>query len=107
MRAEGDDVAKSAAGRCGGEALWLPTTLLPRFDVRWSAESTDHIVARFTLDTTPLELHLRINDRGLPTEISFDRWGDPDRTGTFGWHPFGGAISEHQTFDGVTVPSAG
>jgi hypothetical protein len=107
MRTEGSDVAKSAAGRCGGETLWLPTTLLPRFDVRWSTESTDHIVASFTLDTTPLELHLRIDERGLPTSVVFDRWGDPDQTGKFGWHPFGGTITDHQTFNGITVPSAG
>jgi hypothetical protein len=29
--AEGPDVSRSAAGRAGAEAIWLPTTLLPRF----------------------------------------------------------------------------
>jgi hypothetical protein len=107
MRAEDGDVAKSAAGRCGGEALWLPTALLPRFDVRWSAESSDHIVASFDLDATPLEIHLRIDERGLPTTVVLDRWGDPDRTGSFGWHRFGGTITDHQTSNGITVPSTG
>jgi hypothetical protein len=107
MRAEDGDVAKSAAGRCGGEALWLPTALLPRFNVRWSAESSDHIVASFDLDATPLEIHLRIDERGLPTSVVLDRWGDPDRTGSFGWHRFGGTITDHQTFTDITVPSTG
>ena len=35
------------------------------------------------------------------------RWGDPDGTGTWGWHPFGGEISGHRTFGGLTIPSAG
>ena len=107
MQAEGTDIAKSSAGRCGGEALWVPTALHPDFGVDWSADGPDHIVVRFELQHTPLELHLRIDERGLPTSVLFDRWGDPDETGAFGWHPFGGAISKHRTFDGITVPSAG
>lgn len=107
MRAEGSDVARSAAGRCGGEGVWLPTTLLPRFGVGWTAESDDHIVARFDLDTTPIEIHLHLDERGLPTSVVLDRWGDPDQTGTFGWHPFGGSITDHRAFRGITVPGAG
>jgi hypothetical protein len=37
----------------------------------------------------------------------FHRWGDPDRTGTWAWHPFGGEVTAHHNFGGVTVPSAG
>lgn len=107
MRADGTDVSTSAAGRCGGEALWLPTALLPRSGVRWSAVADDHIVANVQVDTTGLELHLHIDDCGRPTSVAFERWGDPDQTGTFGWHTFGGDITDHQTFNGVTVPSAG
>jgi len=33
----GPDVSGSAAGRAGAEGIWLPTALLPRFGVRWSA----------------------------------------------------------------------
>ena len=107
VRAAGHDVTTSAAGRCGGEAIWLPTVLLPEFGVDWSAGSADDIVARFHLGPTPIELHLCLDERGLPTSVVFDRWGDPDRTGTFGWHPFGGTITDHRTFDGISVPSAG
>lgn len=34
---EGPDVSRSAAGRGGVEAVWVPTALLPRFGVTWSA----------------------------------------------------------------------
>ena len=107
MRASGADVAESAAGRCGGEAMWLPTTLLPRFNVAWSVRAMDHLVARFDVDTTPIELHLRVDSEGRPTSVVFERWGDPDGSDTFGWHRFGGDITAHQTFNGLTVPSAG
>jgi len=39
--------------------------------------------------------------------FTFDRWGDPDGTGIFAWHPFGGEITGCRSFDGVTIPSAG
>lgn len=39
--------------------------------------------------------------------FTFDRWGDPDSTGTWAWHPFGGEVTGWRTFDGVTIPSAG
>lgn len=39
--------------------------------------------------------------------MTFDRWGDPDGTGQFGVHTFGGEFTAHATFDGVTIPSQG
>jgi hypothetical protein len=39
--------------------------------------------------------------------VVFDRWGDPDNTGTWGHHPFGFEVTGFSTFDGVTIPSAG
>lgn len=107
MADAGPDVSTSAAGRSGGEAIWVPTALLPRFGVRWAAPATDHVVASFAVDATPIELHLRIDAGGLVRSVAFDRWGDPDATGSFGWHPFGGEVTGHRTFDGVTIPSDG
>lgn len=107
MRADGPDVARSAAGRCGGEGVWLPTALLPQLGVSWTAPESNHIVASFAVDTTAVELHIRIDSTGLVESIAFDRWGDPDRSGSFDWHAFGGEVTEHQTFSGLTVPSSG
>jgi hypothetical protein len=39
--------------------------------------------------------------------VVFDRWGDPDSTGTWGHHPFGFEVIGHSSFDGVTIPSSG
>jgi hypothetical protein len=44
---DGPDVSRSAAGRAGAEGVWLPTALLPRFGVRWSAPAGDHMTAAF------------------------------------------------------------
>jgi hypothetical protein len=50
VRASGPDYARSAGGRAGGEAIWLPTVLLPRFGVRWRAEDQTNATASFSVD---------------------------------------------------------
>jgi hypothetical protein len=104
---EGPDVSRSAAGRAGAEGIWLPTALLPRFGVRWSATASDQVTAAFGVGETPVELHLRIDQTGRIVSLAFDRWGDPDGGGRFGWHRFGGEITGYASFGGLTVPSAG
>jgi hypothetical protein len=48
-----------------------------------------------------------MTEEGLIRSVIFDRWGDPDGTGEFALHPFGGDFSAYATFDGVTIPSEG
>jgi len=107
MHADGPDHARSAAGRAAGEATWVPTALLPRFRVRWSASGTDEVSASYRIGDVAVELRYRLDGDGRIVSFTFDRWGDPDGTGTFAWHPFGGEITGYRTFDGVTIPSAG
>src|SRR5919107_5711121 len=82
---DGPDTSRSAAGRAGAEGVWLPTALLPRFGVRWSAVADDQVTAAFAVGETPVELHLRLDVVGRIVALAFDRWGDPDATGSFGW----------------------
>ena len=105
MSATGPNVSRSAAGRAGGEAAWVPTALLPRFGVQWSSDGDDLVLARYAIDDVPLEVLYRIDEHGLVRSITFDRVGDPDGTGEFGVHPFGLEVTGHETFDGVTIPS--
>jgi len=107
VRTSGPDVARSAAGRAGGEALWLPTALLPRFGVAWTAQSTHSIESSFTVDDVPLSVRARIDDTGAIRSLAFDRWGDPDNTGTWGWHLCGGEVTGETCFEGLTIASAG
>jgi len=103
---DGPDTSASAAGRAGAEGIWLPTALLPRFGVSWSARASDRVTAAFAVGETPVELHLRLGPSGRVTSLAFDRWGDPDGHG-FGWHRFGGEITGYASFGGLTIPSAG
>jgi hypothetical protein len=105
--AEGPDVSRSAAGRAGGEAVWVPTALLPRSGVSWSVTDLHHATARYRVDDTELEVRLEFDDDARVRSLVFDRWGDPDGTGSWGLHPFGFEVTESATFGGVTIPSAG
>ena len=83
VHAEGPDISRSAAGRAGAEAVCLPTALLPRFGVRWSATGDDQVTARYQVGETPLEVSYRLDPDGRIRSMVFDRWGDPDSSGSF------------------------
>jgi Family of unknown function (DUF6544) len=100
-------VSRSAAGRAGAEAIWLPTALLPRSGVRWSAPARDRVTAAFAVGETPVELRLRLDEVGRVVALAFDRWGDPGGGSGFGWHRFGGEVTGYASFGGLTIPSAG
>jgi hypothetical protein len=107
MRAAGPDVSRSAAGRVAAEAVWIPTSLLPRFGVEWSATDDRHVTARIRLDSHDMTFHYALDGGGRVRASWFDRWGDPDGTGSHALHPFGLEATAHRTFAGVTIPSAG
>jgi hypothetical protein len=104
---DGPDVSRSAAGRGGAEGLWLPTALLPRHGVLWSAQDDLHITARYHVGDTPISIHYTLGSDGQIESFVFDRWGDPDKTGHYAWHPFGGVVTAHRPFGGLTIPSKG
>ena len=104
---DGPDISRSAAGRCGLEAILLPTALLPRFGLGWTSEDDEHITGHCHIGSTPIDVELTIDPAGLVRSVTLQRWGDVGETGTWDWHPFGGEIVGHRTFAGLTIPSAG
>jgi hypothetical protein len=107
MRAAGPDVVRSAAGRAAGESVWVPTSTLPRHGVRWDVFDDTTLTAQFAVNAEPVAVNYRLDGDGRVRSVAFDRWGDPRRTGSYGWHPFGGELAQHRTFAGVTVPTVG
>ena len=103
----GPDVSMSAAGRGGAEAVWVPTALLPRFGVTWSAADENHISFRHTLGGTPIEVNCVLAPDGRIESLVFDRWGKPTKSDPYGWYPFGGEICAYRHVDGLNIPSAG
>ena len=104
---EGADVARSAAGRAAGEAVWLPTTLLPRFGVRWDATDDHHLTAAYRVGDLDVVVDLEIDGTGALRRVTYDRWGDPDQSGEFGVHGFGLLVTGQRRFGDLTIPAEG
>jgi hypothetical protein len=107
VRADSQDVARSSAERAAAEAVWLPTSLLPRFGVAWSATGQDHICAHFDVGRHSAQVEFVLGADGRVRSVALDRWGDPDNSGTWGLHRFGFEATDHASFDGVSIPSEG
>ena len=105
--AAGPDASRSAAGRGGAEAIWVPTALLPRFGATWSVTDDCRISVHHSIGDTSVDVNYNLHPDGRIRSLVFDRWGDPDNSGTFDWHPFGGEITNHRKFAGLTIPSSG
>lgn len=103
----GRDVSLSARGRVAAEAIWVPTALVPRCGVRWTSDGPDSATLHYELDGTPMTVTYRLDAHGRITSLVFDRWGDPDGTGTWGWHSFGGEIRDHRRSADVLIPGTG
>lgn len=104
-RAEGADIARSSAARAVGEAVWVPTALLPRFGVQWQAISERDITANLDFEGLAFAIHLRTDEVGRVESVQLDRWGDPDESGEFAFHSFGMETTETTTFGPFTVPA--
>ena len=48
-----------------------------------------------------------MGDAGEVQSLTFQRWGDPEGTGRFASHTFGGTMTQHETVGGVTIPIRG
>ena len=107
IHADGPDISRSTAGRVGAEAVWVPSALLPRFGVEWSALDERHIAFSYRLDDSDIDVRCTLDEGGRARAIALERWGDPDSTGKSGRYPFGFEATGHSTFDGLTIPSAG
>lgn len=78
VNAEGTPTLASAAlQRYLGEAAWLPTALLPRQGVTWTAIDAERARAAITADGTTVSLEFRFDGEGRNTSVSAaDRFYD-------------------------------
>lgn len=108
VRARGADIARSAAGRAAGESIWVPTALAAPGSARWSATGDGQVSVDIETDGHPVTLHHQIDPAtGALRSSTFQRWGDPDETGSWGPHAFGVEVAAERTFGDITIPSEG
>lgn len=105
VRADGADVTRSAAGRLGGEAVFIPSTLLPASGVGWEAVDDSTARVHLAVDGEPVATTLRIARDGRLRGASLMRWRDDAGGGAPGYVRFDVEFDGERTFGGYTVPA--
>ena len=99
------EMAAASLQRFLAEAVWLPTSLLPRNGLRWSA--IDDSTARVTVTDGPttVSLDVRFGARGEITGVSTDRFRDvkgrPVLTRWVGTH------TDYKRVEDMMIPTTG
>lgn len=101
VRAGGEDVTRSAAGRLGGEAVLVPGALLPGRGAVWEAVDDSTARVRMMVDGEPVVTTLRIDGEGRLRHASIQRWRDA----ASGYARFDVELSDERRFGGYTVPT--
>ena len=100
------DHTRSAFGRYAAEAVfWTPAAVLPGPGVAWEQVDTD--CARLIVRHQDLvqSVDVTVAPDGQPTRVCFDRWSDANPEKQYRLQPFGGYLSEFQSFDGFRLPT--
>jgi hypothetical protein len=120
----GEPPATGTPDTFGAGAAGSPTALLPRYGVRMTGRRRARRQLRRRRgrgDGRGVRSHHgslpgghragpapHPSGRGRPAHVARVRpLGRPRPRGAWAWHPFGGEVTGHRTFDGVTIPSAG
>lgn len=103
VRADGDDVARSAAGRLAAESLLVPAFALTDA-VRWTGIDDTRAVAAVTIGGRRHDVDVAISASGALESCTMTRWGDPDG-GQFAGHAFGAQFEGEFRAGGYIVPA--
>ena len=100
------DLVRSADFRAAVEgALWLPTSLLPENGVDWEEVSANRAQLTLHRYDPPIILNLTLTPSGAVREVVGQRWSNANRDKVFRLQPFGAAVSDEGTFQGLTIPT--
>jgi hypothetical protein len=103
MSATGPDVDRSAAGRLAAESVFVPTAYQ---HAGWApGPDADTALATWHVDEHVETVQLRVAADGALRELSMSRWGNPGGA-AYGRYPFGVAVEDQATFEGIRLPSA-
>jgi hypothetical protein len=100
------DHTRSAFGRYAAEAVfWTPAAVLPGPGVAW--EQVDKDCARLIVRHQDLvqSVDVTVAPDGQPIRVCFDRWSRANPEKQYRLQPFGGYLSEFQSFEGFRLPT--
>ncbi len=106
MKAEGEDVSRSAEGRARMEALFAPHLLIHQA-IRWEVISENEITATWKIQREEQPVHLIIGNDGSLKEVYIQRWGNPGGVKEFGYHTFGVKVEAEMKYKGTVIPAKG
>lgn len=106
VRAGGSDLARSAVGRLLGEAIFLPSVLLPSAGACWEEIDKSRALVRLATEGEEVAMTLQVDGRGALQRATFLRWNGDPKNGPVGYLPFTSeAFGDEQTFAGYTIPT--
>lgn len=101
----------SSFGRLVAEGLiWTPAAFLPEAragwdSLEWQAIDAGTIALHVRHDGMEQRAELTIDAQGRPLQVVLERWSNENPDKEFRYQPFGGDLSEFQSFDGFTLPT--
>lgn len=106
VRADGPDIARSAAGRLAAETVvWLPQAITPQAGATWRPVDDDRAAVAVPVPDGTIDVEVTIDQNGQLRELGLERWNGSSKPPTL--QPFGGTVSEVRTFDRITVAARG
>jgi hypothetical protein len=100
----GPEFSRSLLERAVMESIWVPTALLPKRGVIWSAPDDAHAVARLTINQVQVSITLTVGPDGRLREVMMQRHGNVGQ-GRYEERPFGIRVDEEIPFSGYTIPA--
>ncbi len=109
VRADGEDIARSAAGRLAAETVaWLPQAATPQLGARWRPDDADadRAVVALATPSGPIDVRITVDHLGRLVALHLNRWNgsaDPPADA-----PFGGELTaDVMTAEGVRIAGDG
>ena len=102
--AEGEHVARSAAGRHAMEMLITVPAVALHPAVQWEPVDHRQAIAHIVVGGEHQAVTVDVDSFGQLRQVVLDRWGAPQGS-PFGRYPFGAQLSDERRVDGYLVPT--
>ena len=99
------EVAAASLQRFLAEAVWVPTALLPRDGLSWSAIDDSHARVTITDRDTTVSLDITFGARGEIVAVAGLRYRDVGGSAVL--TPWDGVHGDYQPMDGMMIPTSG
>lgn len=99
------DIARAAAGRLAGEAIFLPSVLLPHMGTSWLHIDDDRASFAMNIGGEVVQTTITVDSEGRLTRAILSRWRADARARQPYYDTFAvDGFSDERTFGGYTIP---